>query len=246
MYLLIDVGNTRIKWRLLETEYTEKGAQTSYGNFDEFSLFLVQLKTSEINVWLAAVNKTAELSALLASAHFKSISIVQSQKAQCGVINSYLHPERMGVDRWLALIAAFNSTQRSDKKNGVIVVDAGSALTIDVLNAKGQHLGGYIVPGLLMAQRALFANTEQVIEYNDDINRIDDFTRSKKLGNNTKQCVEYGVIKQLIALVKQVAEEYPNFEVFFSGGDGEVLATFFETGVVDRDLVLKGLWQVRN
>ena len=246
MYLLIDVGNTRIKWRIIEAEYSEVDAQTYYGDFAEFSRFITKLESSEVNVCLAAVNKTAELSALLGSANFKTLSIVQSQKAQGGVFNSYSHPERMGIDRWLALIAAFNSTQRWDKKNGVIVVDAGSALTVDVLGAEGQHLGGYIVPGMLMAQRALFANTEQIIEYNDDVNRIDDFTRSKMLGNNTKQCVEYGVIKQLIALVKQVEEEYPYFEVFFTGGDGELLAKFFETGIVDRDLVLKGLWQVRN
>ena len=246
MYLLIDVGNTRIKWRLIKAEYCEDEAQTYYGGLDDFSHFISKLELAEVDVWLAAVNKTAELSALLTSADFKSISIVQSKKAQSGIVNSYLYPERMGVDRWLALIAAFNSNQRVIKNNGVIVVDAGSALTIDVLSAEGKHLGGYIVPGVLMAQRALFANTEQVIEYNDDIHRIDEFTRSKMLGNNTKQCVEYGVIKQLITLVKQVAEEYPYFEVFFTGGDGVLLAKFFEAGVVDKDLVLKGLWQVRN
>lgn len=246
MYLLIDVGNTRIKWRLIKAEYCEDEAQTYYGDLDDFSHFISKLERAEVDVWLAAVNKTAELSALLASAHLKSISIVQSKKAQSGIVNSYLHPERMGIDRWLALIAAFNSTQRVIKNSGVIVVDAGSALTVDVLSAEGQHLGGYIVPGILMAQGALFANTEQVIEYNDDINRLDEFTRSKMLGNNTKQCVEYGVIKQLIALVKQVAEEYPHFEVFFTGGDCELLAKSFEAGVVDKDLVLKGLWQVRN
>ncbi len=246
MNLLIDVGNTRIKWRLIKAEYCEDEAQTFYGGLDDFSIFISNIERVEVDVWLAAVNKTAELSALLASADFKSISIVQSKKAQNGVVNSYLHPERMGIDRWLALIAAFNSNRRVIKNNGVIVVDAGSALTIDVLSTKGAHLGGYIVPGVLMAQRALFANTEQVIEYTDDINSINEFTKSRMLGNNTKQCVEYGVIKQLIALVKQVAEEYPYFEVFFTGGDGELLAKFFEAGVVDEDLVLKGLWQVRN
>lgn len=246
MYLLIDVGNTRIKWRLIKAEYCEGGAQTYYGDLADFSIFISSLERAEVDVWLAAVNKTAELSALLDTAGLKSISVVQSKKTQSGVINSYLHPERMGIDRWLALIAAFNSTKRVTKDSGVIVVDAGSALTIDVLSAKGLHLGGYIVPGVMMAQRALFANTEQVIEYNDDINRTEQSCRSKMLGNNTKQCVEYGVLMQLIALVKQVAEEYPNFEVFFTGGDGELLAKSFETGVVDKDLVLKGLWQVRK
>ena len=246
MYLLIDVGNTRIKWRLIKAEYCEGGAQTYYGDLADFSIFISSLERAEVDVWLAAVNKTAELSALLDTAGLKSISVVQSKKTQSGVINSYLHPERMGIDRWLALIAAFNSTERVNKYSGVIVVDAGSALTIDVLSEKGLHLGGYIVPGVMMAQRALFANTEQVIEYNDDINRTDQSCRAKMLGNNTKQCVEYGVLRQLIALVKQVAEEYPNFEVFFTGGDGELLAKSFETGVVDKDLVLKGLWQVRK
>jgi pantothenate kinase type III len=66
------------------------------------------------------------------------------------------------------------------------------------------------------------------------------------LGNNTKQCVEYGVINQMIALVKQVNEEYLGYELFFTGGDGELLAGYLGIGIVDKDLVLKGLWQVRN
>ena len=145
------------------------------------------------------------------------------------------------------MIAAYSSAQLGNEQlSGVIVVDAGSALTIDVVNARGEHEGGYIVPGLVMSQQALFTNTEQVIQYNDGAANNPHADLFKKLGNDTNECVKNGVINQMLALINQVKEEYSDYEIVFTGGDGDVLARTLKAGTVDRDLVLKGLWQVRN
>jgi type III pantothenate kinase len=245
MYLLIDVGNTRIKWQLITEEFDcEK--ESDSGSLLDLSALIETLNPHEIDTLVAAVNQTEELKKLLDQSSFRSITVASSQSSQVGIYNSYVHPERMGVDRWLAMIAAFTQNKARDQDKGIIVVDAGSALTIDVVNANGKHQGGYIVPGLLMAQQALFSNTERVIPYNEVSVNKTGFDKYKKLGNNTTQCVEYGVVNQMIALVKQVNEEYLGYEIFFTGGDGELLAGYFEAGTVDKDLVLKGLWQVRN
>ena len=245
MHLLIDVGNTRIKWQLITDEYDCEKKSDS-GSLHDLSEFIQTLNTREIDTLVAAVNQTAELKNLLDQSSFRSIAVASSQSSQVGVYNSYVHPERMGVDRWLAMIAAFTQNKAKDQDKGIIVVDAGSALTIDVVSVNGKHQGGYIVPGLIMAQQALFANTERVIQYDEvSVNKAG-LDKYKKLGNNTIQCVEYGVINQMIALVKQVNEEYLDYEIFFTGGDGELLAGYLGTGTVDKDLVLKGLWQVRN
>ena len=245
MHLLIDVGNTRIKWRLVDSEY-DSSEVSHYGLLEDLSRFIKTITTHKIRVLLAAVNQTDDLKKLLADNNFKEVVIVHSKLAQAGLRNSYANPERMGVDRWLAMIAAFAEVTREHKVQGIIVVDAGSALTIDIVSASGEHLGGYIVPGLLMAQQALYANTERVIQYNEASADSAQYDKYKKLGNNTIQCVEYGVINQMLALVKQVKDEYINYQVFFTGGDGELLAESLKAGTVDRDLVLKGLWQVRN
>lgn len=245
MHLLIDVGNSRVKWRLVTSAYNADEASHS-GLLADLAAFIEELDTSAIQVLVAAVNQTNDLKALLFEGGFKGVQNTFSQPSQLGLTNSYIHPERMGVDRWLAMIAAFTCMKNSNNSRGIIVVDAGSALTIDVVSATGKHQGGYIVPGLLMAQQALFANTECIIQYDETTTDSGPYDKYRALGNNTAQCVEYGVINQMAALVKQIEEEYSNYEIFFTGGDGELLAGFFKAGIVDKDLVFKGLWQVRN
>ena len=244
MYLLIDVGNSRIKWLMVTGAYDDFD-KCHYGQLDDLKQFIETLDVSGIRVLLAAVNQTSALRVLLSSKSFKEIVIACSELSRAGVRNSYQQPKRMGVDRWLAMVAAFSDAGKAINQ-GVIIVDAGSALTIDVVDGKGQHLGGYIVPGLIMAQKALFANTERVIQYEEALSADASGNMLKKLGNNTLQCVEYGIANQMAALVKQVSEEYLNYEIFFTGGDGELLASILKTGKVDKNLVLKGLWQVRN
>jgi type III pantothenate kinase len=245
MHLLIDVGNTRIKWRLVTSEFDANDLSHN-GLLPDLENFIKTLATNEIHVLLAAVNQTQDLRNLLSESNFYNVTIVHSKSSQAGLHNSYVNPERMGVDRWLGMIAAYAQIQKSFTQSGIIVVDAGSALTIDIVSAAGRHLGGYIVPGLLMAQQALFTNTERIIQYDENSARHTRHDKYNKLGNNTLQCVEYGVINQMLALVKQVQEEYWHYEIFFTGGDGELLAGYLKAGTVDKDLVLKGLWQVRN
>jgi type III pantothenate kinase len=245
MYLLIDVGNTRIKWRLVTSEYDIKDLSHN-GMLPDLENFIKTLATNKIHVLLAAVNQTQDLKKLLSESNFYNVTIVHSKSFQAGLSNSYANPERMGVDRWLGMIAAFTQTKKSGAQCGIIVVDAGSALTIDIVNPAGVHLGGYIVPGLLMAQQTLFTNTERIIQYEEISTSHVDHDIYNKLGNNTLECVEYGVVNQMLALVKQVKEEYWHYEIFFTGGDGELLASYLKAGTVDKDLVLKGLWQVRN
>ena len=242
MHLLIDVGNTRLKWVAIVGEYTATSI-TQYGSLDDLEIYIQSIDSAETHVLLAAVNQTQELMALLGGAGFQSVAAVKSQLKQQGIKNSYQQPERMGIDRWLAMIAAYKLVADDE---GVIVVDAGSAMTIDVVSEIGLHLGGYIVPGLAMAKRTLFDNTEQVNRYTEPL-AVDNILGrdAMKLGNNTVQCVEYGVLNQMLALVRQVAEQFSDFKLIITGGDGELLAGSIPA-LVDKNLVLKGLWQVRK
>lgn len=245
MYLLIDVGNTRVKWQLIERQY-DNGAAIHYGDLSELKLVLGTLDNARTKVLIASVNQTQPLMKLLKEESFDNIFIAKAEAFQQGVHNSYEFPEKMGVDRWLAMIAAYSTKEYRDKA-GIIVVDAGSALTIDVVSGNGQHKGGYIVPGLEMAQRALFYGTEQIIQHQENARSMSAFNDGiNKLGNNTDQCVKYGVVNQLTALVHSVSNQYSDYGIVITGGDGEALAQFFPTMFVDKNLVLKGLWQVGN
>lgn len=241
MHLLIDVGNTRVKWAVIEDEFNED-VDVCIGSLKELSISIQNMDTVNTKVLLSAVNQTNDLMLLLDKSDFAEITSVKSQSTQAGISNSYEQPERMGIDRWLAMIASHKLVNNK----GIVIVDAGSALTIDVLNQKGFHQGGYIVPGIAMAQSALFSNTEQVKRYDEVVATNRSSGRLNKLGNNTLQCVEYGVINQQVALIEKVMKQYPEYEIMITGGDGELLAEFLPTAIVDRNLVLKGLWQVRN
>lgn len=250
MQLLIDVGNTRIKWLLLAAPSADlkllNYTDVNHGVLNELADFLNDLKTENVSVLVAAVNQSNELLALLESYSFHSIFYAKTKDRQAGVTNSYSLPERMGIDRWLAMIAGYTLINQQASSDGVIVVDAGSALTIDVVDTSGQHLGGYIVPGLRMAQKALFANTERVIKYDELLPVKAQNDKLARLGNNTMQCVEYGIINQIVALINMVVSQYDNYQLVLTGGDCDLLAEFFTAADVDKNLVLKGLWQVRE
>src|SRR5690606_12310751 len=80
-----------------------------------------------------------------------------SQINAAGVVNGYERPEQLGADRWLAILAGFSRAKRAS-----VIVDCGSAITLDLVSARGEHLGGYIAPGLTLMRRALLGNTEKI------------------------------------------------------------------------------------
>ena len=87
------------------------------------------------------------------------IQIVKTTQQQGSLINGYVNPECLGVDRWLAMIAA---TDAGSIGVPVCVIDCGSAITIDAVNSDGGHLGGMIVPGLSMMRNALVKGTSGI------------------------------------------------------------------------------------
>ena len=149
MILQLDMGNSATKWRLDSTR----------GRLVEGSL-LPALETRPAAVWVASVadaNREAELASEAKARWGLAPWFARSSAAACGVSNSYAEPERMGVDRWLAMIAAYQRIA-----GPVCVIDAGSALTIDFVATDGRHRGGYILPGMAMMERSLLGETARV------------------------------------------------------------------------------------
>jgi len=129
--------------------------------------------------------------------------------------------EGLGVDR----IAACSAV-----KNG-IVVDAGSAITVDIM-ANGIHLGGYIMPGLLSLQES-FKNISPKLDV-----RINPNVSFDMIPQNTQEAISYGVVRPIVMMLSTTKKDK---KIYFTGGDGKFFAKFFRDSIYDNTLVFRGM-----
>ena len=152
MNLQIDVGNTFLKWRVVEggAVIARGGHATAAEECLAGFTFWNQVKT----IALASVASTEVESRLLCvlKSYRPDITpfIACTQFFFEGVSCAYELPEQMGVDRWLALVAGYLKYGES-----CCIVDCGSAITVDVVNSSGSHEGGYILPGMRLMKKSL-------------------------------------------------------------------------------------------
>lgn len=155
MIVCLDSGNTRIKWGVHDgREWLAQGALT-HADCAELSVLPITWPDPD-KVLLA--NVAGEQAARRIQEHLPAwaprIREVGSEFQRAGVTNLYQNPGRLGVDRWCALIGA-----RSLTRSACVVVMAGTATTIDTLDADGNFLGGFILPGSQLMRRALARET---------------------------------------------------------------------------------------
>lgn len=210
--LLIDAGNSRLKWAAVED-----GQWCAQGCCDYADLAVLKAQlTAGADCFIASVASAAHeqrLAALLEAADIGALWLV-AEADFGGVKNSYQNPLQLGVDRWMGLIAARRRTRGS-----VLVVSAGTAMTVDALSAAGVFLGGVIVPGASLMRRALQQGTALVSEVTGHWQA---FPRS------TADAVESGIvaalcgaIEQQLARLAEAAGEVPL--CLLTGGDAGML-----------------------
>ncbi len=167
MKLLLDLGNSRVKWALADQPCGPWLAHGALG-WDENLVEQLQLAWTTyptVRAVVAASVVDGKREALIANVLAQRFALaphwMRTPAQACGVRNGYAEPQRLGVDRFLSMIAA-----RAAGHAPCVIAGAGTALTLDALAADGQHLGGLIVPGAPLMQRALagatvHARTEQ-------------------------------------------------------------------------------------
>jgi len=156
MILCIDSGNTRVKWAVHDgARWLEHGAVT-HGNLAALSHWQRGCRWQPTRVVLANVAGDRAAAAIGAALGdwSRCLTVARSTARACGVVNGYAQPERLGVDRWCALVGA-----RAMHAGSCLVVGAGTATTIDTLGADGCFRGGLILPGLDLMRSALAGNT---------------------------------------------------------------------------------------
>jgi type III pantothenate kinase len=199
--LLLDVGNTRIKWSTLEGAGLGEGGEFAHRELDLAPLLERQWSGLDrpgrvLVSSVAAPARRRELERWLADRWGTPVRFAASQAHQLGVQNGYRDPARLGVDRWVALLAA-----RSRFDGPVCVVDFGSALTIDGLARDGMHAGGLIVPGLRTMHRSLSGGDISL-----DAGEAPHAPAEVALGRDTAEAVGYGIQQCLALFVDGVCE----------------------------------------
>ncbi|MCU7870295.1 MAG: type III pantothenate kinase [Candidatus Thiodiazotropha sp. (ex Lucinoma borealis)] len=158
MRLYVDIGNTAIKWANEVELQTGVLHQVSSGGLPaaiEGAWLKIQ-KPDEVHI--ASVLQHQVLLNLVdwIQRHWQIAPMfAQTKQDELGVINGYRQPSQLGVDRWLVLLAA-----RMHSLDPLIIVDCGSATTVDAMDADGRHLGGIILPGLKLFASCLRQNTD--------------------------------------------------------------------------------------
>jgi type III pantothenate kinase len=162
MILLIDVGNTRIKWAIHGPDGLSAQQAAAHANWSVADIH--QQITAQIPApqrILVSNVAGSRLAALLTDAAKDAWGMdpvfVQSTASACGVRNGYVQPDKLGVDRWLGCIAAYQIAAGS-----VCVASVGTAMTVDAIDASGRHLGGLIVPGLDLMKHSLLVATSDI------------------------------------------------------------------------------------
>ncbi len=156
---LIDAGNTRIKWMLVEAGQPPIAASCLTATLSDPACWAGVAMDEVAEVWLCNVAGEAAQHHIetLCVAHQLPLHIIQSQLEQCGVRNHYQQAAQLGADRWAALLAAWQQVQ-----GACLVVNCGTATTIDALSARGDFLGGLILPGIELMQSSLLGATAQL------------------------------------------------------------------------------------
>ena len=152
-----------------------------------------------------------------------------------GVTSSYQHPATFGVARWLTLIAA----KAYCKNENVLIIDAGTATTVDLLDKSGQHLGGWILPGIDLLFNSLLVNTVQISATQQHLPTLSFGTNTSECVNNACWAATLGFVEQAVIQAKaQVSLD----KVLITGGNAEKLSALISTEhQVIHQLVFLGL-----
>lgn len=239
MRLLIDLGNTRLKWAVSGAGEWRTGVVAHRGQ--EISRLLddawmgLSAPTGVVLVSVAADETCQGIEEWVRRRWGVLAHRVKPQASQLGVVNQYRDPAALGADRWVALIAA----RAEMPEEALCVINCGTATTIDALSAAGEFAGGVIFPGLGLLRGALTGGTAGI--------RVADGDETSCLARATADAVAAGTLYGLVGAIERVCleieqglDEAP--KLIITGGDADRVAAHL-TRPARRipDLVLRGL-----
>lgn len=238
--LAIDSGNSYIKWGLYaDNLWINKGkvlhneVLTLKGEFSDLPRPMLVIISH------VARSVTRDQLATLISIWSTKTHWIVAQAFQCGVLNDYENPAQLGSDRWAALIAAWKI-----RHHACLVINVGTAVTIDVLSDSGKFLGGIIMPGIHLMLNSLLSGTQLIKT---------DTGSYRNFPQNTNDAIQSGVVQCLVGAIERMynllssQQDYPIEACIMSGGGASSLTPFIKIPVtIVENLVLEGLVIIAN
>jgi type III pantothenate kinase len=234
MRLLIDAGNSRLKWQLDDSGVIVDRGAGALGDVEPVTV----LAAGNAGITRVAISTVASEENRLRLLGYVNDRVAipatcyWAEPDRGGLVNAYHDYRQMGADRWHAMYGAWQ-----DHKRGFAVVDAGSAITVDYVDSAGRHLGGFILPGLTMMLRSLKVDAAR-------IGFDPDPTPNARPGVTTGECVNQGLAWLTSALVDRVYQDSQALglaDILVTGGDAQRLLHLGLVAECRASLVLDGL-----
>jgi type III pantothenate kinase len=242
MMLLVDVGNSRVKWATFDRGQLGVQSAAAYSGWtmDDWRRALFATPGVE-SVFVASVAGEASAALLTEAARLETgrpARFVATRREAGGVRNAYPEPRLLGVDRWLAAIAAYRLA-----RGACCVADVGTAATLDGVASDGQHVGGFIVPGPELMMRSLWGATSDLASHT----ATSGAAAGAPFADNTRDAIERGCRLAVAAMVDRTVAEMTRLlgstpVLVLTGGGAPGIEALIETPARPvSDLVLRGL-----
>ena len=250
MMLLVDAGNSRLKWAMINEGKRSQQMAQDYSKHNADQLLIEQLSKKQVSK-LIVVSVLGDQFAKKIQGYCRQytieLSIIHSQLEAYGIKNSYEEPQRLGGDRFVGMIAAHHL--RPDQH--CITISCGTAVTIDAITAQGEHLGGLILPGLQQFSDRLIKKTALLTS-----------EKTKKISlfaNNTADALASGRIFGLVEAINGISSRMEgkllkinhlegkqqtmhSVQTIICGGDAETLHPYLSESVQrEDDWLMQGL-----
>lgn len=225
MKLLVDVGNTRIK-AMLSNNGTLQAVEYTDDLYQQYPI---------TQLTYASVRHAERIESLVTAAKSAGVKVVEvtTSKQAFGVTCAYETYQTLGIDRWLAVLGA----AAEFPNQYVIVVDAGTATTVDFLTANKQHLGGWIIPGLDLMTTSITSQTDKVFDE-------DNTAFAYGAGDTTPKALKYGCLAAQCGIVQQAVSYFNRpAKVIIAGGTADLMLPYLADlkPIADGLIVFKGL-----
>ncbi|MFT5963181.1 MAG: type III pantothenate kinase [Burkholderiaceae bacterium] len=236
MLLLIDAGNTRIKWALVDPQqpavWQVSGAVPHAGLADLAATWQHRGVTGAVVANVAGAALRSQLEALLHEVLGVTPHWFVSRAECAGLRNGYRDPAQLGCDRFAAMIGA----RARYPAQALLVVSCGTATTIDAVSAAGDFIGGMILPGFEMMLTALARNTAQLPQVTQDA------AMPALFADQTDAAILSGCLAAQTGAIERALAAHVGARCILSGGAGARIATALSVPAVLIDhLVLHGL-----
>ncbi len=209
MNLIIDTGNTLTKLALFQGR--EMTAFSSFaGIHTEHLIQFCEANASVEKAILSTVKAYPPEIDTYLSEHFNTVFF--SHHTSVPVVNKYATPETLGKDRLAGVVGARQLMPACN----ILVIDAGTAITYDLITEAGEYLGGGISPGISLRYKALhtFTGRLPLLDYYDD---------AQLIGDDTATCIHSGVLNGAVAemegIIQNYQSVYPGLKIILTGGD---------------------------